>query len=676
MELEIEVKLLEKAEAFAKRRGLTEKEEYNKYVEKLFKEYKNEEREMRIERRNREKEDKERQAKIEQEDKDRQAKIDLEKTKLDLEKTKLANDLELEKAKLANELELAKINSNKQETTNDQTQKNKRKQYKSVVPVYDENTENIYKFLKVFETQCTLQNIPEEDWPGYLVQSLKDKSREAVSLLTKEEMKSYTTIKQHLLKYFVKTPDFYRQQFHKYTLKDTTKPTAFVADVKNFLVTWLELSEINLNDPIAILDMMVVDKVLDMSSDELFTHIKEKNIRTTKQLVDVITEFKDSHPNSMMCKTVEEKSFNVIHRHKSYSPPHMRNRYGEQNDNRNRYQNRQNNGFNNYSDQTSRNDIFQNNRQPIVCYNCNGENHIARNCSVQKQQSQSNDFYSQQQNVNNNNRGRNQVVKANANQQGQNAYKQNCSVIDQNVPRTSQSLNTVINNDGHLLFFPAVVNNIETVTLRDSGCSTLVVSKDLVLPEQYIDETEIVRLGNGQTETCKKAIINIDTPWITGEAKCVVMKDLIAPLITGNIDGIVPDNSIEIVKKWCSQRKEPKIMPKILKGNRITDVTLESLELEKLDANNKLIIENKMKKDINEDKEARFYYDKENHTIQKVNIDNKQGRTNVIDFRQPELRKRIEEKMYTSKHDCRHDTHREFKCKTKQKVHRNLIYIV
>ena len=77
---------------------------------------------------------------------------------------------------------------------------------------------------------------------------------------------------------------------------------------------------------------------------------------------------------------------------------------------------------------------------------------------------------------------------------------------------------------GNLYLFPSYVNNKQIMALRDSGCSCLVVQENLVISDQYTKELEIITLGDGSTICCKCAMINIDTPWISGILKAALMK--------------------------------------------------------------------------------------------------------------------------------------------------------
>ena len=177
---------------------------------------------------------------------------------------------------------------------------------------------------------CCIQNLPEFEWLTHLIPHLKDKAREALAHIDKN-ITSYEVVKQHLIKSFIHSSDYYRVQFHQHNLTDKVEPRAYVSDVKTFLVTWLELLKVDIKNPNEILEMMVIDKTLELASKDLFTHIMERKVKTLEDLIDVISNFKDSKPGVSLNK-IQSQQINAFHnrgrndnrqgsRRRSYSPP-------------------------------------------------------------------------------------------------------------------------------------------------------------------------------------------------------------------------------------------------------------------------------------------------------------------------------------------------------------------
>ncbi|KAJ8021889.1 hypothetical protein HOLleu_39214 [Holothuria leucospilota] len=83
--------------------------------------------------------------------------------------------------------------------------------------------------------------------------------------------------------------------------------------------------------------------------------------------------------------------------------------------------------------------------------------------------------------------------------------------------------------------------------LRDSGCSTVVVRKSLVLTEQLTGDTKRCILLDGSVRIIPVAVIEVDTPFSTGKEEALSMENPLYDLVLGNIVGVrnpdSPDDS-------------------------------------------------------------------------------------------------------------------------------------
>ena len=160
-----------------------------------------------------------------------------------------------------------------------------------------------------------------------------------------------------------------------------------------------------------------------------------------------------------------------------------------------------------------------------------------------------------------------------------------------------ENFTSLHNLNGTLYLFPAFVNGIEVMSLRDTGCSCLIVQKNLVLPNQYIDEFENITLGDGSSVSSQCAIVNIDTPWISGDIKACVLENCTAPLIIGNLTDIKPDNFMEVYHEWIEQRKLKNInKPKTIDEYHMNPIETLSHKLNLLKVNN--VDQNKWTKNL------------------------------------------------------------------------------
>ena len=73
--------------------------------------------------------------------------------------------------------------------------------------------------------------------------------------------------------------------------------------------------------------------------------------------------------------------------------------------------------------------------------------------------------------------------------------------------------------------------------MRDTGCSTVVVRRDLVQPDQFTGSKEACVLIDGVVKYYPTAVIELQTPFFTGTTKAMCMENPIHYLIIGNIQG-------------------------------------------------------------------------------------------------------------------------------------------
>ena len=82
-----------------------------------------------------------------------------------------------------------------------------------------------------------------------------------------------------------------------------------------------------------------------------------------------------------------------------------------------------------------------------------------------------------------------------------------------------------------------LVGTTEVQTLRDTGCSGVVVRKDLVNPEQFIGNSQTCMLIDGTILKVPLAKIYVHTPYFSGETEAMCMQKPVFDLIIGNISG-------------------------------------------------------------------------------------------------------------------------------------------
>jgi len=91
--------------------------------------------------------------------------------------------------------------------------------------------------------------------------------------------------------------------------------------------------------------------------------------------------------------------------------------------------------------------------------------------------------------------------------------------------------------------------------LRDSGCSTVVVKRDLVPEECFTGEYEVCVLIDGTARRVPRARIDIETSFYTGTVDAICMRNPLYDLIIGNIPG-VDEKTADLVAESHSQHPQ------------------------------------------------------------------------------------------------------------------------
>ena len=121
-----------------------------------------------------------------------------------------------------------------------------------------------------------------------------------------------------------------------------------------------------------------------------------------------------------------------------------------------------------------------------------------------------------------------------------------------------------------------ILNGKEVSVLRDSGCSTAVVRKDLVLDCQMTGKIQRCILIDGTVKDAPVARIWVSSPYYTGNVDALCMSEPVFDLILGNIPCVREPNEPE--KDWHSSTERGKIITE--NGSGDSKVTKHSLERE------------------------------------------------------------------------------------------------
>ena len=117
------------------------------------------------------------------------------------------------------------------------------------------------------------------------------------------------------------------------------------------------------------------------------------------------------------------------------------------------------------------------------------------------------------------------------------------------------------------------VNGRKVDILRDTGCTTVTVRKNLISDDCLTGREAYVTLIDETRQKYPLAMIDIDRPFFTGKTEAVCMKDTLHDLVIGNIDGSkLPDMShISAAAVTRSQTRQSEMAFKKIPGMIINE---------------------------------------------------------------------------------------------------------
>ncbi|GFR64008.1 hypothetical protein ElyMa_005496600 [Elysia marginata] len=99
------------------------------------------------------------------------------------------------------------------------------------------------------------------------------------------------------------------------------------------------------------------------------------------------------------------------------------------------------------------------------------------------------------------------------------------------------------------------VNGKTFTAMFDSGCNTIGVHQRLLKESDYSGKTETCVLFGGMRQKFETAVIQVESPWYTGQATAFVMPDSIAELIVGDFEGV--DSPLKQIDEPANERDDP-----------------------------------------------------------------------------------------------------------------------
>ena len=488
-----------------KRRQLEEeKEEKRRQLE----EEKEEKRWRFEEERRLEEEEKEERRRREDEERETRRQ-ERELRKLEMEAELVRQKEAAEAAKRVHELELARLG---QGNLDDRPRDREDRAKAPKLPSFVDGKDDLDAYLQRFERFAETAKWNKIGWASKLSALLLGRALEVYSRLSEEAAKDYDKVKIALMKRYDLTKDGYRRKFRASKPEADESPQQLIVPLDRYLLRWLELSDTDQTFG-GLKDLIVKKQFIDSCPKDLAIHLRERAPETLAKIAKIADQYLEAHGKHL---------FSPASRKPTVQPE------------RDEAKNMQ-------SNQTALHCFKCNTRGhkavncPIIakrCFLCGKQGHEARNCRLGGRRSGG------------------QSKDGNPVQRGQ--VSASCLVQPPDVKPTEEEVKSCIKDDNLLLAcgkkipllssacvepltgvrskMPVVKGRVgekPVDVLRDTGCSGIVVKKDLVSEDQFTGDFNVMLLIDNTARKVPIAKIEVDTPYLKGQVEAQCLPDAV-----------------------------------------------------------------------------------------------------------------------------------------------------
>ena len=455
------------------------------------------------------------------------------------------------------------------------------------LPYFDEKTDQMDSYLTRFESYATACKWDPAMWALYLSALLKGRALEVFVRLSKDDQSDYEQIREALLNNFNLTERQFKRKFRESRPEKFETFRQFSSRMASYLEKWLAMAKVEKTFD-AVCDFLARDQFLEIANQDMYVFLKPKSFKTLGDMARDADLFADASGGVSYCLASGQrdlKSSGQTHiESTSVKRPKLScNICGKAHSTHECW-------YNPDQKATSNVDVAivkpqykgdNSNRHGKSCENYDGKikgvlkgvqsnnnltEHQVNFCKIKNAQSDKH------------------VAKV---KRVHFAEDITCSREYQTKlesPHSSKEESAHQDKEG-ACYFPrsrlptavGTVNGKEVRVLRDTGCTGVIVKRNLVSENQFIGKECGVTLINDSQQKCPVARINIDCPFFRGTTDALCIDDPAHDLVIGNIEGSkFPDMthfSSGVVKNKQSRKnrrkyRKVKVADKFIRQNR------------------------------------------------------------------------------------------------------------
>lgn len=409
------------------------------------------------------------------------------------------------------------------------------------LPYFDEAVDDMDAYLQRFERYATSQKWPKEQWAVHLSALLKGKALEVYSRIAPEEALKFDVLKEALLVRFEMTEDGFRKRFRNCRPEVGETFAQFTTRLARYFERWLDLSKTDKTYQ-GLLNLMLKDQFMQSCGKELRLFLRERIPKSIDEVSALADQFREARGGNIIP---------LINRSKKYEAS------DKPNPDNSRYTVNQG---------VKGKDSLVQGKKNKSCWICDRTGHFAHECPLKQkvlamEAAASGDRDSQpgtsDRSYRGGSRGRGRgqrggyrgrgngqvmaVQQTEAKEATPSPDNVSASILTPNITERTAILSSACENQ---IFHPprmpvsqGKVNGYVVTLLRDTGCSGVVIKRDLVRDDQLNGKSQLCILIDGTKLPAPVANVFIDTPYYTGNVEAWCMNNPVYDLVLGNIEG-------------------------------------------------------------------------------------------------------------------------------------------
>ena len=442
------------------------------------------------------------------------------------------------------------------------------------IPAFNEGKDEMDSYLLRFERYATAQKWEPDTWATGLSALLQGKALDVYALMPKEDALNYDKLKVALLKRYELTEEGFKRKYKKCRPENGETFQQFTTRMKSYFNRWIDMASIEKSYE-GLQDLILREQLTFICNRDLELFLREREPKSLEQASKLADQYKEARYVDIVSLTYKNNE-----RSRSRSNSESRSRSPIR-----RGPNQGNQGY-----------------PRVRCFNCGGP-HVRRFCPQLKQgimkagtvdyrrsrsPTRKVTFQTQEPEV-----PKEETAK-DGNQNTEPKVCGACLILTDAVNYSQATTNeremvktsvgspikvSSVSSLSEMSTVQGFVGEKPVEVLRDTGCSGVIVSKDLVPESAYTGRSQTMVMVDYSSRVVPEVKVSIDTPYYKGEVLALCVEKPLVGLIIGNIPGARERNNPDI--NWVpalavqtrAQAKREGVTSK-LKTPSIIDITI------------------------------------------------------------------------------------------------------